>query len=221
MATLSLANSDQMVLIDDADYSRFSHYRLRLNAGGYATITNRCHGESILLHRQIISAPKGIMVDHKNQNRLDNRKENLRLCTRSQNMANHKVHVERSGVHWHGQNKKWQVRVGGAYQGTFTDWDAAANCYNQRAKEKYGEFAITIPCKTMLPEEWTRYQARVGSTSRYTGVCRPKGRTKWFAQATVDKRLVTIGYFDQEKDAALAYNAFVCEHGLNRPINVV
>lgn len=221
MLTLPLCNSDKVVLIDVEDYARFSGHRLRLNDGGYATITNRCHGDSILLHRQIISAPKGLMVDHKNQDRLDNRRENLRLCTRSQNMANHKVHAQRSGVHWHTQNRKWQASVGGVYQGTFTDWDAAASCYNQRAKEKYGEFAITIPCKSMLPEEWAQYQSTIGSTSRYTGVCKPKGRTRWRAQTTIEQRTITIGHFAHEEDAALAYNAFVLEHNLDRPLNVV
>lgn len=54
-----------------------------------AYATSGCRRKSI--HRVVMGAPKGMDVDHINGNGLDNRKENLRLCTRSQNMMNQRL----------------------------------------------------------------------------------------------------------------------------------
>ena len=67
------------------------------------------------MHRWITGPPRGIEIDHINQNKLDNRRENLRLSTRSKNMHNAKMSTLNTsghkGVHWSKSNKKWQVRI--------------------------------------------------------------------------------------------------------------
>ncbi|MDI6449236.1 HNH endonuclease [Anaerobaca lacustris] len=40
------------------------------------------------MHRQIMDPPKGKVVDHKNRNRLDNTRINLRVCTHAENTQN-------------------------------------------------------------------------------------------------------------------------------------
>jgi hypothetical protein len=121
--------------------------------------------KTLRLHRVIMGAPDGIDVDHKNGNGLDNRRENLRLATRSQNKANVGLTLTntsgRKGVSWHHATKKWraQIRTGGRHMhlGLFTDLDEAARVYDRAAIEHYGEFALTNEMLGLLrstePEE--------------------------------------------------------------------
>jgi hypothetical protein len=91
-----------------------------------------------------------MMVDHINMDRSDNRIENLRLATRSQNMMNMPAHADSKsgvkGVSWREDTKKWAVRVtigGGVYKsfGCYDDLELA-ELVAQEAREKYhGEFA--------------------------------------------------------------------------------
>lgn len=73
-------------------------------------------GSLVKLHRYIMSAPKGLMVDHINGNTLDNRKNNLRIVTSSENQQNRRGAQRNSksgvrGVCWHKQRGKWTTRI--------------------------------------------------------------------------------------------------------------
>lgn len=72
------------VLIDDADRNRFGNRKWRVGNHGYCTADQR----GILLHRAIMEPGPGQEVDHINGDRLDNRRENLRVVTHSENAAN-------------------------------------------------------------------------------------------------------------------------------------
>ncbi|MDR2485549.1 MAG: HNH endonuclease, partial [Treponema sp.] len=79
------------VLIDDEDYERVCVIKWRrTSAGPYFGTGKRINGKYkiVWLHRFIIDAPEGFEVDHINLDTLDNRKANLRVCTRAQNMHN-------------------------------------------------------------------------------------------------------------------------------------
>ena len=64
------------------------------------------NGKKFFLHHFIIGRKKGLIVDHINCNSLDNRKENLRHVTYTENNLNNKV---RKGVSWDKRAKKWQA----------------------------------------------------------------------------------------------------------------
>lgn len=89
--------------------------------------------------------PRGYEIDHINGVRTDNRIENLRLVTRSQNMKNAKTYITNrsgaTGVCWHKQKKKWRARLIHEYKqihlGYYDDWFDAV-CARQSANNRYG-----------------------------------------------------------------------------------
>ena len=109
---------------------------------------------TLFLHRLITGASKGYDVDHINGNGLDNRKENLRVCTRSQNKMNiiknsNKISSKYKGVYPIGENEKrkqgWRaaITLDGKMKtiGRYYTEKEAALAYNAYAKEIFGEFA--------------------------------------------------------------------------------
>ena len=72
--------------VDAADYEWLSRYTWRLYAGGYAGRHDR--GKTIYMHREIMEAPKGTMVDHIDGSKANNCRFNLRMCTRQENQRN-------------------------------------------------------------------------------------------------------------------------------------
>lgn len=84
------------VLLDDEDYERVIKEKYSLSVTYDKTIKNfyvaftakPSHSSSRLLHRYILNPPKSMTVDHINRNPLDNRKENLRICTQFINNQN-------------------------------------------------------------------------------------------------------------------------------------
>lgn len=105
--------------------------------------------DTILMHRVIMKAPKGVQVDHINGDRLDNRRSNLRLANQQQNSANmrrranNKVGVK--GVVWDKARRKWAAFIKVNYKsiglGRFDTKAEAANAYAVAAKKHFGTFA--------------------------------------------------------------------------------
>lgn len=108
----------------------------------------------VSMHRLIMNPPDGVFVDHINGDGLDNRRENLRLVTRQQNMANsRKRHVGQSkykGVSQARNSPRWRacivVNKKQIHIGTFDDELDAARAYDRKAVELYGEHAFTNGC---------------------------------------------------------------------------
>lgn len=106
--------------------------------------------KKISLYRFIMDAPDGIEVDHKDGDRLNNRRSNLRFATRLQNMAN--IHVAKGGtsqyrgVSWAKNDGKWvayiQFQNKSRYLGHFSNEEDAARVYDKAAQELFGEFCI-------------------------------------------------------------------------------
>lgn len=134
----------KFVLVDDEDFERLNKWSWYYHAG-YAARRKSPENKIMMMHREIMMTPKGMDTDHKNNNRLDNRKDNLRICNRSQNNLNIGKRPNNTsgykGVFWRSDKKLWLARVGKIYAGKFKDKEAAAKAYDKKAKELFGRFA--------------------------------------------------------------------------------
>jgi hypothetical protein len=105
----------------------------------------------ILMHRDIMKAPKEFDVDHADGNGLNNQRSNLRVCTRSQNLANQQLAKHNKsgtkGVCWSKENNKWiaQLQLHGKriYLGRFFDKNEAIKAHKEGMRRYFGEFART------------------------------------------------------------------------------
>lgn len=101
------------------------------------------------MHRLIMDAPSGVEVDHINGNGLDNRRCNLRLCTRSENSQNMRKRNGTTsrfkGVCFFKRLGLWRARIMKDRReyslGYFKDETAAAKAYNAAAVRHFGDFA--------------------------------------------------------------------------------
>jgi hypothetical protein len=84
MKQIPVGRNGVYAVVDDEDYERLIKYRWRLTRGGYAIANVR----TIYMHKLVKPASKPFLTDHKNRNRLDNRRCNLRKATYKQNRWN-------------------------------------------------------------------------------------------------------------------------------------
>ncbi|WP_064199158.1 HNH endonuclease [Brevibacillus brevis] len=119
-----------------------------LNHYGYVISKNK-EGSVVWMHRLITSASDDFEVDHINWIRHDNRNENLRIASRSNNGMN-KLEPKNNtsghrGVVWHKASGKWisRIKVRGKeiHLGLFSDFKEAVNSRTEAEKELFGEFA--------------------------------------------------------------------------------
>lgn len=109
----------------------------------------------IVMARARITVAKGLVIDHKNGNPLDNRRENLRVCTKQQNFQNQQKRTQKSdlprcdhpGVAWHRVAKKWRASISVKSKkvslGTFSTMEEAIVARKSAECEHYGEFAFS------------------------------------------------------------------------------
>ena len=121
--------------------------------------------KTMYLHREIMNPPEGLLVDHENNNILDNRRANLRLATYSQNACNSNSRIDKSktvsrfrGLVFLKRRLKWGARIGYEgkviWLGTFDSEIDAALAYDAAARKYHGEFArLNFPDNTPFAVE--------------------------------------------------------------------
>lgn len=134
--------------IDDSDYELVKNYNWYYNEG-YAKAYYK--GKRIRMHRLILGAKGNQQVDHRNRNRLDNRRSNLRICSRKENNRNITMRKDNTsgykGVSLDKTTGHWRpiVYVNGKPKtcGQFKEKRHAALAYDLWATFFHGEYAST------------------------------------------------------------------------------
>lgn len=158
MKQIKLGRKEIYAIVDD-DFKYDKRYCLSLTSHGYARaniykgkVDGKYKYEYAYLHHLVVGKPpKGLVVDHINRNKLDNRRANLRFCLQSNNARNKESTSGYKGVHYQKHNKKnktgkvWVAQITANYKcnhlGSYKTPEAAARAYDNAAKRLHGEYA--------------------------------------------------------------------------------
>jgi len=145
------------VLVSPEDFAELSRHKWSAsNKRGMVYAVGRKNGRTVYMHREIMKARKGLVVDHKNCRTWDNRRCNLRVCTPKQNQANRGPRGGSSqyvGVLRRGD--AWEARI--SYRGKllclgrYNTQIEAAKARDRKAYELHGPFAYLN-----FPEDYGR-----------------------------------------------------------------
>ena len=139
-------------LVDDADFVRLNAFKWCCSNGYAMRRILKLDGKSKawFMHWEILGKPsKGFEIDHRDMNRINNQRSNLRIATTSQNRSNRgKIKSNTSGfkgVSWHKRDKKWQANIQVVKKltnlGNFSTAEEAYKAYCQACVKYHGEFA--------------------------------------------------------------------------------
>ena len=146
----------KQAIVDDEDYPELIKHKwyYKVNRKVYPGYAIRAYyigkkQKVIRMHRFLLKISGKERGDHRNGNTLDNRKENLRICTQGDNTRNSVKRKDTDniykGIHFVKNRNKWIARIQFNYKrihsGYFNNPEDAAQKYNEMAKKYFGEFA--------------------------------------------------------------------------------
>ena len=161
MAREILLNTGNAAIVDDEDYELVSRYNWTESDKGYAITSIKINGKwkTVPMHRLINNTPAGMLTDHIDGDRLNNRRENLRTCEAKQNMQNMKIfksnksgykgvsvkkNISKQGneyLYWMAQIKLDLDKPYKLFPYTEEGKLQAARWYDEQARLHFGEFA--------------------------------------------------------------------------------
>lgn len=148
------------VIIDKEDFGRCS--KLQWNIRPYKRNIKNWYTSNYkvgLLHRFLVSAPKGMQVDHINRDTLNNRKDNLRICSNKENTRNTTPIRDNNtsghkGVMWDKRTEKWMSYIMVNYKfknlGYYNDFDEAVEVREQAERSYFGEYSALVQEEKLL-----------------------------------------------------------------------
>ena len=140
----------KFVLVDEEDFEHLSAHNWNYNSGGYA-VRDDLSGSVEILHCVVACVPSSRQVDHRNGNRLDCRKSNLRSATQQQNTWNRRKTTRHCTSKYKGvslrENGTWRSSItkdrAVHFLGYYATDHEAAVAYDCAAIHHFGEFAKT------------------------------------------------------------------------------
>lgn len=169
----------------------------------------------------------GLMIDHINGVKIDNRITNLRLTTSAGNNKNRGKSSVGGELYKGVRLEEGRYRAGiqsdkkTIFIGYFKTVEMAAIAYDIKAKETHGEFAwLNLPDATPeqiaeVKEMMRSGKKKIGAHSQYIGVTKqPSHKKPWSAQLFINgnAKLLHVGSYLTEREAALAYNEAALKH---------
>jgi len=181
----AVCSNGKSFVFDACDFDMIRPFQWHVsdhNVGTFTRVNGKRHNLS--LHRLITNEDKGFVVDHKDGDYTNNRRENLRICTQKQNTANQRLNKLNTsgfkGVSAVRNGKAWSVRAADIHLGTYATREEAALAYDKAARELFGEFACV---------NFPRPGERCAITNRITPLL-----------YAVDTNGVKISYDDRQDD---------------------
>lgn len=133
-------NKGEPFIVDEDDVEKVLEYSWYYTRNGYLATKDK-QGHHLSLSRHIMNACNSSLdVDHINRDKSDNRKCNLRMCTRTQNNYN-RISNNRVGFKGVTKNgRKYIAQLAGKYLGIFSTPEEAHEIWKQEAMKRYGDF---------------------------------------------------------------------------------
>lgn len=138
-------SKNRVALIDTEDLERVKQYYWMQQSNGYWIATR--DNKQFRLHQFIMNFPKGKVVDHKYNNKFDNRKSKLRVCTQQQNSFNTKLNKRDKGVYKVRSGRysaKIMINGKSKHLGTFDTKDEAISRRLEEEKKLFKEFSREV-----------------------------------------------------------------------------
>ncbi len=154
-----LLTQGKFAIVDDDMYDYLNQWKWCASKARCGNAWYAMRRPHVKMHHQISGKQKGSggEVDHLNGDGLDNRRENLRICSHSANMQNrHSLGKGKTskyqGVCWDKHRKRWRAQIGKDEKritiGRYKNSEDAAKAYDRKALELYGEQAkLNFPKK--------------------------------------------------------------------------
>lgn len=214
-------------LVDDADYEELMKHKwfaMRCKKHGKEIIyaARKAGQDRLFMHRVLMNAPDGHLVDHRNFDGLDCRRENLRLATYSQNGMNRRIDSRNktgaTGITLCKRSGKWKVSIcvrgNKIHLGVHASFEDALKARQAAEKEHFGSFANPaasaptegrIITNTLIAAQIQNEPRKVDhrSKSGVTGVTFNSRTNQWQVQISDSGSRRHIGWF-RDKEAAIA-----------------
>lgn len=211
------------MLCDDQDLAELEQHSWCARQQGtnwYALTNVRKKGRKTMIsaHRLLLHPPKHLQVDHINHNGLDNRRCNLRVCTRQGNQQNRIAQIATSefkGVSWHEHSKKWLARIKVDkrihHLGMYESELHAARAYDIAAKKHHKEYAyLNNVDASIIPVQAVKESAAKKSNQK--GCYWDSHGEVWKVKFRVEGKLRTLGTFHLEHDAVVCAQIWASSH---------
>lgn len=220
-----------VALVDDEDYELLSQLTWTPNKDGYALSSNNDLAQKlypflsfgwpkrVLMHRLIFGlAAVGVEIDHRDRNRLNNQRGNLRTADKSLNQMNSQSRPGTSqykGVSWRERDQHWRADIvldsKQTHLGHFACEIDAANAYDRAAVRLFGDFA-KLNFEQNRSATYEVWRTPVKSRTGFIGVTEKAGR---FMTSHLDgRKRLHLGCFDSAYDAALYRDHYLNKNNL-------